>query len=126
MKLTAIQLRHIIKEEVQKVVRASKKRHLREAYSQRYIEIPDVKAHATKSGMSLQSFIRTVEEIANNYESLKDDIEYNEEYDTIGGGGDKSELESFALELDRRFIPVDIHGDNPAIESYFEQFIKDD
>ena len=129
MKLTVNQLRRIIKEEVQKVIRASKKHSLREAFDpldalDGYIEIPDVTEHAEGADMDVPEFVREVQNIAKDYKSFFD-FTYSKKDDTIGIEGYKSELKSFALELDRKFIPADRHGGGQSIEAYFTQFIQD-
>lgn len=133
MKLTVNQLRRIIKEEVQKVVKTktSKRRSLRETFEEdASLEIPDVSVHAEGAGMSVEEFCDMVKEMGSKYSSvefgspnaLDSGDGYSAEYDSLLAMGNKSELESLARELDEELM-----GGSQSIgdEDSFVNFIQD-
>lgn len=112
MKLTFNQLRRIIKEEVQKVVRSSRprKRSLREMMEEdeAFLEIPDVSVHAEGAGMTVDEFVDMVIGMGRKYpniefgpaNALDKGNGYSREYDSLLAQGSRSELESLARDLD--------------------------
>ena len=114
MKLTASQLRRIIKEEVQKVMKSSKKRALREMVEEAdaSFEIPEISAHAEGSDMSVQEFVGMVKGMAKKYKTISFEPAnaldkgdgYSAEYDSLLSYGSRSELESLARDLDEELM----------------------
>ena len=114
MKLTAIQLRRIIKEEVQKVMKSSKKRALREMVEEAdaSFEIPEISVHAEGSDMSVQEFVGMVKGMAKKYKTISFESEdvrdtgdgYSAVDDVLTAFGSRKELESLARELDEEFM----------------------
>jgi len=133
MKLTVNQLRRIIKEEVQKVVRTSRsrKRSLREMMEdEAQLEIPDVSVHAEGAGMSVDEFVDMVIGMGRKYpniefgpaNALDTGNGYSREYDSLLAMGSRSELESLARDLDE-----ELQGGAQSIgdEDSFVNFVQD-
>ncbi len=133
MKLTVNQLRRIIKEEVQKVVKTktSSKRRLREMLEEdASFEIPDVSVHAEGAGMSVKEFCNMVMQMGRKYGSIEfgpanaldKGNGYSREYDSLLAMGSRSELESLARELDEELM-----GGAQSIgeEDSFVNFVQD-
>jgi hypothetical protein len=132
MKLTVNQLRRIIKEEVQKVVKTSKRRRLRETYEEAdaSFEIGGLWAHAEGAGMSVQEFVGMVKGMAKKYKSISFEPAnaldkgdgYSAEYDSLLSYGSRSELEALAHELDEELM-----GGAQSIsdEDSFANYIED-
>jgi hypothetical protein len=133
MKLTVNQLRRIIKEEVQKVVKTktSNKRRLREMLEEdASLEIPDVSVHAEGAGMTVEEFCDMVKQMGSKYGSvefgsanaLDSGDGYSAEYDSLLAMGNRSELESLARELDEELM-----GGAQSIsdEDSFVNFVQD-
>jgi len=131
MKITASQLRRIIKEEVQRTLKSqtSRKKHFREAVEEEFlIEIPEISSHADGMEMSVDDFVRMVMALGSKYPSIKfeaaDGSEaYSEEYDTLTAFGTRADLVKFASELDEEMM-----GGAQSIgsEDSFVNFIRDD
>ncbi len=133
MKLTVNQLRRIIKEEVQKVVKTktSNKRRLREMLEEdASLEIPDVSVHAEGAGMTTEEFCDMVRQMGSKYSSIEfappnaldSGDGYSDEYDSLYSTGNRSELESLARELDEELM-----GGAQSIgeEDSFVNFVQD-
>lgn len=135
MKLTVNQLRRIIKEEVQKVVKTktSNKRRLREALEEEDVafEIPDVSSYAELADVPVEEFCDMVKQMASKYTSIEfgpanaldSGDGYSAEYDSLLAMGNRSELESLARELDME----DFGGNaqSPNSEYSFVDYIQD-
>ena len=134
MKITAAQLRRIIKEEVQRTLKSqtSRKKHFREAVEEEFlidlIEIPEISSHADGMEMSVDDFVRMVMALGSKYPSIKfeaaDGSEaYSEEYDTLTAFGTRADLVKFASKLDEEMM-----GGAQSIgsEDSFVNFIRDD
>jgi len=111
MKLTVNQLRRIIKEEVQNVMKSSKTRKLslREmAETEASLEIDNVSVHAEGLGMSVNQFVNMVIRMGRKYpniefgpaNALDTGNGYSRESDSLLAQGSRSELESLARDLD--------------------------
>lgn len=135
MKLTINQLRRIIKEEVQKVVKtkAPKKISLRETEEEEDVafEIPNVSSYAELADVSVKEFCDMVKQMASKYTSIEigpanaldSGNGYSAEYDSLLAMGNRSELESLARELDME----DFGGNaqSPNSEYSFVDYIQD-
>jgi hypothetical protein len=134
MKLTVNQLRRIIKEEVQKVVKTktSKRRSLRETLEEdASFEIPDISSYAELADMSVEEFCDMVKEMGSKYSSIEfgpanalhTGDGYSAEYDSLLAHGNRAELEALARDLD-----VEDFGGNAQSASgeySFLDFIQD-
>ena len=103
MKITLPQLRRIIKEEVKR----SLLREMEEAEeADAFIEIPDIRAHATGSDMSVKQFCDMVRSLGQKRPSIRfEDARgegdgYSREYDSLHAVGSKQDLDAMAQELD--------------------------
>lgn len=134
MKITAKQLRQIIKEEVQKVSRskAPNRRRLREMLEEdASFEIQDVSSYAELADMSVEEFCDMVIQMASKYSgiefgpanALDTGNGYSAEYDSLLAHGPRSELEALARELDME----DFGGNaqSTSSEYSFADFIQD-
>lgn len=109
MKITAAQLRQIIKEEVQNLTRKSTRRLSENEQFDAVLEIPDVSMHAAHMGMPVKNFLKHAYGLGRLHnvrpEGPGNDMPaYSEEYDSLSFVGSRADLESFARELDEEMM----------------------
>jgi hypothetical protein len=106
-KITVKQLRQIIREEVENAMGIGGSPYDAEEADASF-EIPEISAYAEESDMSVPEFVDMVKGMAKKYKSISFEPAnaldkgdgYSAEYDSLLCYGSRSELESFARELD--------------------------